>query len=74
MPRYFFHLKNVGFTSEPLADVFPDDDAARKAAGEVALEVAKLTGNRQFRVFVTDDAGDKIADVAAVGDDLPIAH
>jgi hypothetical protein len=64
MPRYFFHIEDGGRVTDPTGEVLPDEQAAREAAEEIASQLAS-DAESDWRITVTNEAGEKIADVPA---------
>lgn len=63
MKKYVFHVGS-GVRAAEVCDL-PDDKTAIATAGEMARQVAVHTIAGQVHVWVTDETGDKIADVLA---------
>jgi hypothetical protein len=67
MPRYFFHIKeDGGWVIDPQGEDLPDEDAAREAAEQVASQIsADPQAGIDWRITVTNEAGEKVAEVPA---------
>jgi hypothetical protein len=66
MPRYFFHIEDAGQVTDPLGEDLPDENAALEAAEQVACQLAADgTSAADWRIRVTNEAGEKVAEVPA---------
>jgi hypothetical protein len=66
MPRYFFHIEDGGRITDPTGEDFPDESAAREAAELVASQISSNnSGGDEWRITVTNEAGDTVAEVHA---------
>jgi hypothetical protein len=66
MPRYFFHIENGGRVTDPRGEEFPDEDAALEAAEQVASQIsANPRAGDDWRIMVTNEAGERVAEVPA---------
>jgi hypothetical protein len=66
MPRYFFHIEDGGRITDPTGEDFPDEGAAREAAEQVASQISSSSsGSAEWRITVTNEAGETVAEVNA---------
>lgn len=79
MPRYFFHTVDGGRDRDQEGTELSDNAAARKAAIRFAGAVLHdepdvLWDGRDYRVEVTNEAGDLLFTIVMLSIDAPASH
>jgi hypothetical protein len=66
MPKYFYLLETWVYIADAQGQELPDDNAARELAERIAFDILQNRSPEDFpwRVVVTDEAGEKIAEAS----------